>query len=388
MLGHATRELRARELRAAYAAWKKLGEIEGERAQFAVLEELLRSRRDELVRAYPNVVEVTLGYGTYRARKPKREQKLSERRAARRKVDEALGVTFLVRRKVQDVRKLKPAHVIPKHLLTYATIEGERTLCAVATDVAPLDERRAIAHAGRPFVFVTRANSSHPHTKGAVACAVSIPGLRESRPFLLSCLHVFGMCSHDLKSDRTTNGPPDGRWVRQRSESGALIGPVSEYYGALRRTIDPKASFDAALALGVQTALANTVVTSRPRTLAAGYWNIPKTLVVRTPRGPVRVEKTDKICVFDILYENIGEYPNGPLVLVNVSARGGELVPGDSGSAVTDESGELLCGMHIAGTPDGRTGYMIPAYEALRLTNFKGLGSIGGREHLEFWTPA
>ena len=123
---HATRKAAAAEreertrLAEARRQWKRLGPT----AQFELACEIVDTRATELKRAYAAVLSVAAGNSRYR-----------RARASRPAVWREPAVTFLVARKWSSTSKARRPDAVPPYLWAYATVDGERRLCAVPTDV-------------------------------------------------------------------------------------------------------------------------------------------------------------------------------------------------------------------------------------------------------------
>lgn len=372
---------------AAIKAWQLLSRVE----QIAMLEEIVMTRRQELMQAYGNVVAMAYGYGTWRPRnhaeRADQPQTPAERRREKRKGGEVLGLVFIVKRKHDDPRRVPAKHLIPHYILTYVTLGGVRTLCAVPTDVESADEYRPVAQNADPAnVWVTRQPPQPPmpppFTRGACAALVRVPGLPPEQEYLLSCRHVFGMSMDD-------EGEPHRprRAVRWARVDGQAIATPQRYAGLL--TNDTSACFDAALALVLNGAgirdLARRAVLARPVDFTREYADLP-TLFVHTPRSSaaIKVVSTNRWWSMEIDYGKLGKLVHGEVVEL-VTER--HTLPGDSGSPVTDSSGLNLAGMLIAGPAnenEARRSFMIPAWKLLSLNEYAGLAELPGQPNLEF----
>lgn len=357
--------------RAAIAAWAKLPA--GEQRQ--ALLELIETRQEELKRLAPNILFVTCGYGTYRARKPQKSSKpqtLSERKAAKRLVDDVMGITFVVKRKKADLHE---RHRIPTHLLTYWPVDGQRVLCAVPTDVESADELRPTAQAP---TTVTRTGVNN-YARGVVTALVQPPDESNAPLWALSCEHVFGMTEYVGAAEPTDNN------VHVNEPPGPTFATVTRYWGKL--VPDAGTSFDAALAKVSSRGLAETarpVICDRFATID----EIQRELVIHTlrPTGLQQIKaKQTKYYIrahsFYVTYKGLGKIYHEEVFEMTADPP---TQPGDSGSPVTGvgEFATMLMGMHIAG--DGQRAYMVPAYQLMKMKNFLRLSNIYSGEFLEF----
>lgn len=357
--------------RAAIAAWKRLSP----REQREAVRELIDTRHDELVRAYPNVLLVTSGYGTYRARKPPKsapQKPVAKRISARRRVDDVLGVTFVVQRKR---RRMSRRDRIPSHLLAYWTVGGERVLCAIPTDVESADELRPVTQTP---TAVTREGLNR-YSRGVTTALVKPPEDAAGPLWALSCRHVFGM------SEYVGGASPTGNRVHVEAPPKDRFARVTQFWGRFR--VGEGTSFDAALAKVSSRELADRAVPVAC-TRFATIDEIPRDLVIHVarPEGALRISATrthyyTRDDNFGILCEGLGVIYHAELfeMLAEPATLGG-----DSGSPVTGVRGyaRVLMGMHIAGV--GGRAYMLPAYQLLRMENFLRLSSIYGGTFLSF----
>jgi hypothetical protein len=311
---------------------------------------------------------VTYGFGTRaspRTRKPQRSTK------------PVLGVTFLVQKKVAPTR-LSAQRQLPRYLLTYATIEGQRTLCAIPTDIEAATNYGAVAH-GASKVDVT-----HPDTtasmSGMLCAAVRRPDAGPaSTEYALSCRHVF---------DPTGGALPDPTGAEIRVGPTA-VARTSAHWGVLVPA--PAISFDAALAVVVDRARLYQALPAFLTGVIDAPERLPARLMIHTDRpSPIRADRSHTWRAqdgFAIDYSAIGGAA-GPGITRVLHEELIECLPkravkaGDSGAPVTDESGRLLVGMHIAGTEKMAAGeviraFLIPAYVLLRADNFHGLTGDG-----------
>lgn len=92
--------------------------------QLQLLEELVETRSAELCRAYRNVIDVFVGYKRRRITGSDTERSTPKP-----------CITFLVKEKWPAEADVDAQEIVQKHLFFYTTVDGERHLCNVATDV-------------------------------------------------------------------------------------------------------------------------------------------------------------------------------------------------------------------------------------------------------------
>lgn len=331
------------------------------RRQFTLIEELLLTRSDELLRAYPGLLAV--GHGFRRRRTHARDSMGEIVRAER-------CVLFLVRKKWK--RRGSQLRRLPAHLYCHDLIRGRRTLLAIPTDVS---ESLPLQANASPEAVDVADRVAH----GVLTCLVDctlVDGTRERRA--LSCRHVLSLSG--IRSPE-----PDSVPVRH---NGALIGDTLAIRGELSAT-DP-AGFDAQ-AMRVSTpAAAHRCVFAAiwPRGHVSHAGEFESSMWLQLPRddGAIRVNYRGVWPVMRVSYGSgaAGFVASvGPLVEVELVGNQ-KTLPGDSGSPlVIGYAKPRLAGMHIAGNPDDGNGralsYCIPAYALMDPGNYAGA-------HGEQWT--
>ena len=323
------------DLKAARAAFDSLPQQE----QMQLVRELADTRRAELTRAYADLISVSAGYRLKR-----------DKQGVRRVTPEVCAI-LVVKKKWRPKGPGARARRVPEHLFAYWTIDGERTLCAVPTDVEDGHRLRRI-HPQAQIVATAPAVTKIP-IKGAIACAITRDN--DDTVYAIGCRHVFGM---GLVLDPAKHYGADIRVVDQ----AAVLGKATPVAGRLGN--GPDLSFDSHLARvfdmdALRTALGGVKATQRAQDwgdLQQGidYWII-------TPAGPLRANfvghYVDPISYTDSL-NDVRHFDLAKFLLPD-----GATDDGHSGSPVmADKTGGKLIGMHIAG--DGRDmSLVIPAWQ-------------------------
>lgn len=357
----AEREGRQRLARATQA-WSRLEPT----AQFELVCELVETRSEELKRAYTGVLSVAAGHSRYR----------KSPQARRKSVDHEPAVTFLVERKWPSKGKARPAGAVPNRLWSYASIGGQRVLCAVPTDVEDARDYRVRVEAGS-HILVTPppASQGANASRGAVTCMIRTVAASQE-VYLLSCRHVFCLTAsapnHPIGAEvtRVDGGNP----------TGPVLARVDDIYGPLRSGSNH--NFD--------VALARLEVGEDSTALAAVLDRLEPTNGLRYVDGFAEIERLREYLILvpgggakratfvrgwpaagppEIEYPRLGSLSQGVLV-VESSVDGNGTAPGDSGAPVVTLDRTLLVGMHFAGV--GQTSYMIPAYELVNRKNYVG----------------
>ena len=321
------------------------------RRQSALIAELVMTRSDELLRAYPGLVAIGQGF---------RRRRVTGGDAVGEIVTNDRCVLFLVRKKWKAIGSARRR--LPSHLFCHDLVRGKRTLLAIPTDVS--EARPAQANAGLGAVDIAGHSD-----QGVLTCLIDCE--RSDRSIerrALSCRHVLsltGTLSPEPSSARVTR-------------DGALIGEALPIRGPLSNTGD---SFDAqAVKLATPTAADRSVwATHWPQGFVAHAGELEPSMWLHLPRtgGPVRVHYRG---VWSGLQVSYGSGANnfiatvGPLVELELAGNQ-RTRPGDSGSPlVIGYAQPRLAGMHIAGTPDDGHGralsYCIPAYALLDPGNY------------------
>lgn len=219
------------QLKAAIAQWQR---IDDPAQQLALARENAQARGPELTLAYRNVVHVTSGY-----------RKRRSKAGIERLVDEPCLV-FVVRSKwPQGERPADDPQRLPTHLLAWASIDGQRVMVALPTDVQPEADLYAIRPRGDSIVWTQQPGFLDI---GSLACVVEVRRGAQRERFALSALHVF--------SPRPRIDPPelsDKRAFLPLSAAGAplatpLVARTIDFGGALRDSSSGLPSFDVQLA--------------------------------------------------------------------------------------------------------------------------------------------
>ena len=336
-------------------------------AQLQLAHEVAMCQGPTLVGAYTNLLSVGSGYRT--------------RRSADTGVPALLRepcVSFLVRRKWPTAGRPGHPQALPKHLLAFASVQGQRLLCAVPTDVQPRSEHgKPVPHNSvetLPFgIFVDQAQSKKFVT-GVAACAVRRPA-KPGTTFLLGCRHVLSRTELDTDPDQT-HLP-----VLLGNEDRSALGQTTAVRGPL--DAGPDAGFDAQLAVVEQSAALRGALGGLVFDSATSYVQDPSEMD-KIPGFYVatgRLGDDGRRLLVWVTYRNTVrnfkmDYPRGDgsnvtvrhdLVLFGEPAE--PLTFGDSGApAVRLRRGQQLVGMYIGGE-DGRA-FVIPAWQLMHPANY------------------
>ena len=330
--------------------------------QLQVAQEIVVTRATELRLAYPNVVQVTFGH-----------RRMQDSRARRYRVVPTPCVRFLVARKWPKSHGKRAPGRIPRHLLAFCVVRGERRLCAVSTDVEDARVHRGVRAQGTAVAATWDGTSEF----GTLACAIQ-RDVFPDRIYGLSCRHVLSLSAKFF--DKTTWGAD----VQVQTTAGPVIGPTRAVAGPLAET----GSFDAQLVEAtnrpaLRTALGPVV----PARFARGVAELPATYDIHTPSGMISAAFVDFRP--DPIYE-VGDHRIGHRMLVQSQPEEGTN-PGTSGSPVISKDGQLLLGMHVAGKAELDSqrhfiamSYMIPAWDLLDPRNY---ANVSRQERWTLVTP-
>ena len=359
--------------------------------QMRLAREVATTRAADLTLAYKNVIMVAIGH-------KKRSNTLGRERLVR-----VPCVVLVVRKKwSKDKDAQAGAQLIPKRLLSYADVDGERLLCAVPTDVQPEDRFSGVTPHSARAVFVDDGIVKPEF--GTVTCAVEVTAGSKKKRHVLSARHVFNPVP-EIAGLSITASVPLAPLLSVASPPGApVIGRSEAIGGALRDHPDP--SFDVQLAQiddaswpVVRLMLAemplsvtepfvasaerfDDLVASRrfeilvpdnqpnagmkPRATYSAAWE--------TTLGnafafdyPVRVHGIRKFC----------SVSHWELLKLSVANQRVPLA-GDSGSPVVmwnDDGTCTLVGMHIAGAGGEPVSYAIPSWQLFNVDNYELMSS-------------
>ena len=336
--------------------------------QLALASEIVATRSAELCLAYENVVG--LAYGL----------RLRVGSNQMRRVTDTVCVCFVVREKWTATAKVDRKQTIPKELFAYATINGERRLCAVPTDVESAEMYMDAGPSGhREIVDVSQSASNGKSVRavGALACLVQRPEFKPDQTWALSCRHVLSL---SLKGNsRLSSGLP----VKVRTNRGTTIGKTTAVRGPLRTS---GYSFDAQLLKvsnlkALQSTLAG-ISYDDADSYANGLRDIPGNYFVLVPRPSGSRRRSHAAIPLSMARIHsshtlsYGGRINGQVthrIVIESRANGPQLgpFPGDSGSpVVTRPDGGVLLGMHFGGKKSGGLSFMIPAWQLLNPRNY------------------
>lgn len=360
--------------------------------QMQLVRELVATRQAELTKAYRNVIMVAAGF------------KMRTDRRGRERWSRQPCVVLVVRRKWDKTQDAQAGtELIPRRLLAFATIDGQRVMCGVPTDVQPA--RRFYGAQPQDARAVWVEDDDVPGEFGTLACAVELamPG-RPRRKLVLSARHVFSPVP-EIGTSTIGAGLPLSPLVSPDAPPGApALGATEAIGGVLRDHADP--SFDAQLAAvhpgswsRVRAMLADMPLSSdepyiatierfdalvltrpvfellvpdnhpgadmQPRRAYRAQWKCTLTDAFHFPYKVRRhgVPGSCDVAHWELLQLEIadGRVPLG----------------GDSGSPLVLWNGDGSCtlvGMHIAGVRGGNLSYAIPSWQLFEATNYRGLG--------------
>ena len=317
----------------------------GRADQLALVREIVDTRSTELCRAYPNVIDVAVGY------KWKRLKKTGARRLIRTPC-----VIFIVKHKWGKLSKHNREEELPAHLFAYWRIRDERKLCAIPTDV---DD--ASVHSGfEPQALGDRilVTGNGKKTFGSVTCALhrSVFG---ARPFAISCRHVLSL-SKVLHPQSVLGASV------VLSSSGRPVGESIDIKGRLIEA--PDLSHDAQVVIvtdlaALRDALGDVNLTDWARSES----DVPDEYEVVVPGRRIRARFRGFVQTsIDYKRPDARSVIHESLILSQLTTGS---QPGQSGSPLVSRDGSgLLIGMHIAGKVDdkhGPLGLAIPAWHLM-----------------------
>lgn len=359
--------------------------------QMQLAREVATTRGAELTLAYENVVMVATGY------KRKRTAAGNERMVR------VPCIIFVVRRKWEKADDEKAGYqLLPKRLLAYATLNGERVLCAVPTDVQPEERFYKIAPTSARAVYV-----SDPPVQaefGAITCAVEITGPSAKHRYVLSARHVFSPIP-EIGKPRISAGISIAPLRSASNPPGAsAIGVTQPYGGVIQNHLDP--SFDVQLASITPTSwsvvremLADMPLSSpEPYVATAERFdeliatNFFEILVPDNQPGAGMKARSTLSAHFEVRLPPSFSFEyavrvNGnrrrclvshwELLMFRI-ANNRIPLPGDSGSPVVtwfDDGTCALVGMHIAGREGDALSLAIPSWQLFEVDNYLSLPS-------------
>ena len=317
--------------------------------RLSIAKEIVKTRTDELCRAYKNLIGVSCGY------RIKTGKQQGDRKLVRKPC-----VIFIVDGK-WDKNHEEPEQALPAYLYAFWDVGGRRRLCAVPTDVDDVSDYAAIEPQSAPsgIEVPDEIVGAEP---GCVACAVERSS-QANQSYLISARHVFSLSEKLHPEQRNSE-------VRLRTNRDR-VGRTLQITGALQDL--PPISFDAQLAKVVHVDAARRALGAiRFSAFAAHEGDISDQYWVLTPRGAIKLKRRQVIGgeppinyhrdgIRQVIHEELVE---------SVFATSDTTMPGDSGSPVTTEkSGGVLLGMHIAGS-DTRA-YAIPSWQLLSPKNYQ-----------------
>jgi hypothetical protein len=320
--------------------------------KWVIITEIVLSRTGELLRAYPDALDVTAGHRRRR-----------HRSGGGRLIREPC-VKFLVSRKWSQGKPGPRDRRIPGRLLAYGGVEGQRRLYAVPTDVEGTEAHAQVRAQGFSVVVAWEKEGIPASSSGALACALRRSTTGETL-FSLSCRHVLSL-SESFPTSNPANLP-----VRLEAPAGAVVGATSRIEGPLREASNGR-SFDAQLlavtdVLALRAALAGLGVSTVGRDTVP-----PHRFKILTPNEPIGA--TFSAVVRDRPVYTVGTRQIQHEILFE-SEPDKATDDGSSGSPVVTEDGRILLGMHVAGTGEHQPplAYMIPAEKLFDPKQYTGV---------------
>ncbi len=370
----------------AAAQWQRIAPAQ----QLALARESAEARAPELVRAYRNLVHVTSGYRKRRAASGE-EQLVPEP-----------CIVFVVRRKWPASRSADPTNPtdranpqrLPASLLAWDTVDGQRVLCAIPTDVQHEADLRGVRPSGASLGITE--DPLHEVT-GTLTCLIDVRSAGTRTRYAMSALHVLSP-SPQIRPPALTEG---NRFVPleldRKTRAQPPVAATSEFGGALRDASAGSSSLDVQLAriapgaqVRVRAALADMRLSpTRPFVTDKTMFErlsteLPFELVVPAnhPDRPPIEPRPRMICHFSRWLNRAFSIPylaRSAGTLVTCDAVHDELVemvvlgnmrpiPGDSGCALVvhfDDGSCALAGMFIASDEKLAFAYAIPAWQLL-----------------------
>lgn len=351
-------------------------------AQMQLAREVVTTRAAELTLAYRNLVMVTVGF----------RSRLGS--SGLHEVHDQVCILFVVKRKWSSAGQAVRGQVLPRHLLTFGDVDGQRVLLAVPTDVQPA--RWFVGGIARAASAIDVADPEHP-APGTMTCGVRLDDSAPPGTLALSALHV-------LSPVPIINKIAPGAGLNVQSVgSGARIGTSAPWGGTLAGS---GVSFDAQLAsiedaewpssafAGLSLSPARPYVadeatfdamtaTHRFQILAPA--NHPKHL--GAPRDPMIAQFVayayDELPIEYPVRTSAGTTVAGirhrELLMLRVMEDCPAPEAGDSGSAVVTwwpDGSVTLIGMFIASPDDemtARVAYVLPAWHLFNLNSWDAL---------------
>lgn len=374
----------AQVMKLALKTWHSLESADAIQ-RFQLVDEVAQDRGPELTLAFRSAIMVAAGFRRRigRSGRPSRTQEPC--------------IVFVVKDKWPDeqVRENDPQK-IPRYLLAHATVDGLRVPCVVPTDVQPQEW----FHGARPQGAVTlQVGSGQIGGTGAAACAVQLGVGPHAMKLLMSAHHVFSPFP-DVAMRTPRSGSPVSRLI---PEGGPPFATSSAWGGAMRA--DGQPSFDVQFAKVSDWAAARSVLSglrlsanipyagSAAQVMALGKKASFEILVPAdnpewrgAPRPVARVA-LDAILPdsygFDCAVRENGAFTERHLVFrrlvrMRLLANVGQLLPGDSGSAVVVRRADgthTLIGLFIASGND--YAYAIPAWQLFDTSSYARLPGDG-----------
>lgn len=374
-------------LRAAIAQWQALASEPA--VQLALAREAAQSRQPELTLAYRNVVAVGAGYRKKRTR------------SGKEKLTREPCVIFTVRRKwpATDKRQGDPQK-LPKHLLGHTTVNGDRVLCAIPTDVQLETALFDVRPRGNSLGWTAGPGLDEAGTLG---CVVEVRDGATTEAFALSAMHVFSprpkVGAPSLFKDLSFR-PMDAAGAQQ---TAPVIATTSEFGGVLRDQASGLPTFDVQLARPVpaqmpwlRQALANQRLApdlpcvrnqAEFEALAGGLFELA--VPANHPKRP-QTPRLPMLCQFS-------QWRDETLSIPYRARRGNAMVDceafhrlliefevlgvrrplhGDSGCAVLNNRGDgtwTLIGLFIASADNAALAFAIPAWHLFDPTRYWNL---------------
>lgn len=349
---------------AAAARQTYLKELSAEE-KVLLINEIIETRSAELIRAYRNLVQINFGN---RQRRSKKTGKIYLSRQP--------YIVFSVKRKWSKQQEENADQVLPPYLYAYWTIDNERKLCAVPTDIVSATDLADIQPHNRISVVVDPQAEGVNWGTGTITCALRRrKSITPDKTFVLSCRHVFSMSgkiNRSLIGTRVCLRDDTFQEVvaKTRAVSGEFRQAQLEAGGKFTNL-----SFDAQLAEVVNPAnLDKTVkgleisgIAEGVLDLSDGKWEI------HAARKTIKADFLHEEQFFALTYGSITvRHRRVFIVRPSQPTKGG-----DSGSPILNPGTGKLIGMLIAGNGDTVSdpmrlmAVMIPAWQLFDPKNYR-----------------
>lgn len=334
--------------------------------QLQLAHEVALTQGPELCRAYDSLVSVSSGFRTRRTTASAEPQLHRE---------PCLG--FIVKRKWPTPGRDGNPQALPKYVLAFAAVRGDRAICAIPTDVrSKRDYGRPVPHGNGadelPYGILVDRPDAKSYSAGVATCAIQRPAA-PGRTYLISCRHVLSRTDIELDTGQTDLPVLRGTAARTPLASttkirGSLDGGTTAGFDAqLAAVDDDKAQ---RVAMGGLAFDSGDSYLKQASDVERGYFIATGRVGADGKRLLVWADHLDTIVNFQMKYPQVDGSRvtvTHDLVLHGVPQQ--PLTFGDSGSpAISFRRGQTLVGMYIGGGPGNA--YIIPAWQLMTPSNF------------------